>query len=59
MGERLAYYDRIAAAEMYPDNFCSTISDGMAQIHCQLPWFGNQITKAHVNQHLQGNFINY
>jgi hypothetical protein len=42
---------------MSPEMFCSTIADGMAQNHCQLPWFGNKVTKPHVSQHLQGKYF--
>ena len=46
-----------AQALSQPESFCSTISDGMAQNHCHLPWFGNLTTKAHIKQHLQGKLM--
>jgi hypothetical protein len=55
MAERAAYYDRIRLAIENPKIYLSMISDGMAQIHCELPYFGNmhQYSKT-IPQHLQG-----
>jgi len=38
MGERMAYAMRRTEAVTNPRASASFISDGMAQIHCQLPW---------------------
>jgi hypothetical protein len=55
MAERIAYYDRIRLAMENPRIYLSMISDGMAQIHCELPYFSNmhQYSKT-IPQHLQG-----
>ena len=38
-----------------PSMYCSLISDGMAQNHCELPWFGNlKSADKKLPQHLQG-----
>ena len=55
MNERRTYYDRRLEAELNKGMFLSTISDGMQQNHCFLPWYGNQKMPAlHIKQHLQG-----
>jgi hypothetical protein len=40
MGERQEYYRRRNEAICNPDKCMSIISDGMAQCHCLLPWYG-------------------
>jgi hypothetical protein len=58
MGERLAYYARREMAMAFPLLYLSIISDGMAQVHCVLPYlanlkqFGNPLP-----QHLQGCYV--
>lgn len=55
VGERRAYYDRRLEAQLSRHMFLSTISDGMQQNHCFLPWFGNnKMPPIHIKQHLQG-----
>jgi hypothetical protein len=55
MGEREMYYARRHLAMIEKWNYISTISDGMQQNRCQLPWFGNNKTSpVHIKQHLQG-----
>ena len=44
MGERDTYAERRRLARMHPSLYMSTISDGMAQLHCLLPYFGNKYT---------------
>ena len=44
MGERNTYAERRRLARMHPSLYLSTISDGMAQNHCLLPYFGNKYT---------------
>ena len=57
MSERIEYYKRIQRSIRDPDTFMSLIADGMAQIHCQLPWFNNQCDfGSYLPQHLQGCF---
>jgi hypothetical protein len=41
MGERRKYYDRQLAATSYRSQYFSTISDGMAQAHSELPHCAN------------------
>lgn len=54
MGERRKYYDRRTEAMLNKYMFLSTISDGMQQNHCLLPWFGhNKMPAVHIKQHLQ------
>jgi len=58
MGERKTYAQRRYLAREQPDNYMSTISDGMAQLHCLLPYFGNQYTvNVNYKQHIQGATI--
>ena len=59
MGERRTYYDRRLQATLNPSMFLSSISDGMQQNHCLLPWYGNGKSpgNTHVKQHLQGVFM--
>jgi hypothetical protein len=54
MGERMEYHKRIEEAKINPLGILSLVSDGMAQIHCQLPWRGNiaQFPKC-LPQHIQ------
>jgi len=55
MGERSAYYNRVALAVHDPTNYMSLIIDGMAQHHCQLPSAGNLTTyNNHMGQKLVG-----
>ena len=55
MGERRSYAERRYLAQEYPERYLSTISDGMAQLHCLLPYFGNNYTvNANYKQHIQG-----
>ncbi len=55
MGERLTYGTRRQQAMSYPSEFISLISDGMAQIHCELPWYANnKDVDCKLTQHLQG-----
>jgi hypothetical protein len=55
MGERLEYYGRILKSLQTPESFMSIITDGMAQLHCQIPWMGNQYDfGSYLPQHLQG-----
>ena len=55
MGERREYAERRYLARQQPDKYMSTISDGMAQLHCLLPYFGNQYTvNVNYKQHIQG-----
>ena len=44
MGERATYAERRNLARQYPERYLSTISDGMAQLHCLLPYFANKFT---------------
>jgi hypothetical protein len=59
MGERRTYYDRRLQASLSPSLFLSTISDGMQQNHCLLPWYGNSKSPGsyHIKQHLQGVYM--
>eukprot|EP01036_Dinobryon_divergens_P034074 gene34074-44025_t len=55
MGEREQYAARIRDAMNNPGLFCSIISDGMAQSHCELPYFGNSYSFPEpLTQHFQG-----
>jgi hypothetical protein len=55
MAERQTYYERRLEATRSCGGILSTISDGMAQCHCQLPWFRNKLSSAEkLNLHLQG-----
>ena len=39
----------------HPQEFMSIITDGMAQVHCELPWQANKTTfPKKLTQHLQG-----
>ena len=44
MGERATYALRRKLAREDPARYLSTISDGMAQLHCLLPYFANKYT---------------
>lgn len=59
MGERNSYYERRALAMRLPMEYLSLITDGMAQIHCLLPWMKGKAQPSNVNlkQHLQGTFV--
>ena len=55
MGERMEYALRRQAAQETPALYCSMILDGMAQNHCELPWYGNlKSADKKLAQHLQG-----
>jgi hypothetical protein len=54
MGERLKYYMRRTNGEQFPSRYLSLISDGMAQIHCQLPWCANLTNLQCLPHHIQG-----
>jgi hypothetical protein len=53
MGERTVYYEHSRLAIDSPSRYMSMISDGMAQNHCELPYFSNQYANR-IGQHLQG-----
>jgi hypothetical protein len=54
-GERAAYYERRQIATVYPSKYFSSISDGMAQIHSEIPWLKNTLQfSPQLKQHLQG-----
>ena len=57
MGERMTYYDRRKLGLEFPERFLSLITDGMAQVHCILPWLKGLNQPADMNQHLQGTLI--
>jgi hypothetical protein len=55
MGERMAYAERVQEARARPSSILSFVTDGMAQLHCQLPWQGNLSQFGHcLPQHIQG-----
>lgn len=55
MQERRMYYQKIVAAVSNPDEFMSVILDGMAQVHTDLPYYGNKTTFAYrIAMHLLG-----
>lgn len=55
MGERRIYYDKRLQAQRYPDEYFSTIGDGMAQSHCSLPYRANLSPCADtMDCHMQG-----
>ena len=55
MGERATYANRRFLARMYPRQYVSTIMDGMAQLHCLLPYFANKYAvSVNYKQHIQG-----
>jgi hypothetical protein len=57
MEERKKYYERRALCQERPEMYYSTISDGMAQNHCSLPWHGSsgdQICEKQLGTKLQG-----
>jgi hypothetical protein len=55
MGEREIYYEHSRLAIDAPSRYMSVISDGMAQNHCELPYFSNLHQYANrIGQHLQG-----
>ena len=57
MCERMEYYRRIKQSLDDQANCMSIIVDGMAQIHCQIPWLNNQYDfGSYLPQHLQGCF---
>ena len=58
MGERLSYYDRRNEAMSKPSTVWSIISDGMAQMHCQLPHQGHLADfPVKLPQHIQGVLV--
>ena len=55
MGEREGYYMRRHLAMQEPWKYLSTITDGMQQNQCLLPWYGHKKQPPrHLKQHLQG-----
>ena len=55
MGERRTYAQRVQQSFDLPEYFMSVISDGMAQNHCMLPWWANNMQFGdYLPQHLQG-----
>ena len=55
MGERNTYAHRRYLAMANPQLYLSVIADGMAQLHCLLPYFANKYTvNANYKQHIQG-----
>ena len=54
MNERRIYYERRWKACQDPTKFLSIITDGMAQVHCQLPYYANVEQGDTLPQHLQG-----
>jgi hypothetical protein len=56
MAERRAYYDRREEAMSEPDKYMSTIADGMAQVHNNVPHYASNSDagKVYVSTHLQG-----
>lgn len=59
MGERMSYYERRAQAMNLPLEYLSLITDGMAQLHCILPYMKGKAQPANINmnQHLQGTLV--
>ena len=57
MGERKAYYNRRGLALDLPKEFLSLITDGMAQMHCILPWTKGLSQPVDMSQHLQGTYV--
>ena len=55
MGERNSYYERRAQGSL--PEYLSLITDGMAQMHCILPWLKGKAQPANIKQHLQGTFV--
>jgi hypothetical protein len=54
MNERISYYARRQKACAMPHKYLSFISDGMMQMHCQMPWYGNLDMADYLQQHIQG-----
>ena len=54
MNERRLYYGRRWKAISQPRRFLSIITDGMAQAHCQLPYYANLEQGECLEQHIQG-----
>lgn len=54
MNERRLYYGRRWKAISQPRRFLSIITDGMAQVHCQLPYYANLEQGECLEQHIQG-----
>jgi hypothetical protein len=54
MNERTLYYARRWKGIYQPKKFLSIITDGMAQSHCQLPYYANVEQAENLPQHLQG-----
>jgi len=57
MGEREDYAYRQWQACSASTDFLSSISDGMAQSHCKLPWKANLNDGLCLSQHLQGVYF--
>lgn len=55
MGERNSYYERRAKGSL--PGYLSLITDGMAQMHCILPWLKGKAQPTNIKQHLQGTFV--
>jgi hypothetical protein len=54
MNERRLYYARRTSALQNPTKCLSIITDGMAQKHCELPYYANQDQSESLPQHIQG-----
>lgn len=54
MGERACYRARKAEAKKDINDALSIIGDGMAQNHCELPYWANLKQIPGIKQHLQG-----
>ena len=60
MSERTQYYSRRNECETDPENFLSTIGDGMQQAHNDLPWYANsgkQLCKSTLGTALDGLLV--
>ena len=59
MGERRRYYDRRLEGVSYPKLYLSTIGDGMAQAHNELPYQANlsSFGDKKLDCHLQGTIV--
>ena len=57
MGERQTYYHRRHLGQVYPSEYLSLITDGMAQQHCILPWMKGLNSPVDIKQHLQGTLV--
>jgi hypothetical protein len=57
MNERRLYYSRKWKAIQEPKKFLSIITDGMAQAHCELPYYANVEQAESLTQHIQGVMV--